>query len=425
MHVHSPAEHLPSKYGIECDINTLQIQRRNGLWVHPSDGMLSYSEYCSPSYCKASRIKIKVENGHIDRQCKDNRTGILCGRCQNGTSLAIGSSRCLPHCPNNHLSLLLMFAAAGVLLVLLIKYLNLTVTQGALNGLTFYANIVQTSNSVFLASDHTGVRVFAVFIAWLNLDFGIETCFFRGLDMYTKTWLQFVFPLYIWTLAGGIILACRFSVRATRFFGNNTVQVLATLFLLSYNKLLRTITVVFSTANIVHVNASHNNESSEAVWAYDGTIPYHSPRHTVLLAVSAAVFVFLWLPFTFFVLFGQWLQRYNHYGLLRWVGRMKPLLEAYYGPLKDRHRYWVGVLLLARVVVIIPAADPFSTPSVTILTVAILSGALLFFTSSVGGMYKKNYLNILGHSFLVNLIIFAALLCYSKTEEEITAYIIL
>ena len=237
-------EHLPSKYGVECDINTLQIQRRNGLWVQPSDGVLSYSEYCSPSYCNASRIKIEVENGYIDRQCKDNRTGILCGKCQNGTSLAIGSSRCLPHCPNNHLFFLLVFGAAGVLLVLLIKYLNLTVTQGALNGLTFYANIVQTSNSVFLASDQTGVRVFAVFIAWLNLDFGIETCFSRGLDMYTKTWLQFVFPLYIWTLVGGIILVCRFSVRATRFFGNNTVQVLATLFLLSYNKLLRTITVV-------------------------------------------------------------------------------------------------------------------------------------------------------------------------------------
>ena len=69
------------------------------------------------SYCNASRIKIEVENGYIDRQCKDNRTGILCGKCQNGTSLAIGSSRCLPHCPNNHLSLLLVFAAAGVLLV--------------------------------------------------------------------------------------------------------------------------------------------------------------------------------------------------------------------------------------------------------------------------------------------------------------------
>ena len=404
---------LSASFHVVCDIQTERIQRSGNLWISASAGVLEYSKYCRPLFCKTEPVQVNLSSFiEINKQCMSGHSDILCSRCKNDFSLAIGSSRCLPHCSNNHLSLLLVFAIAGVLLVLLIKYLNLTVTQGALNGLIFYANIVQTTNSAFLASNQIGVRVFAVFIAWLNLDFGIETCFSRGLDMYTKTWLQFIFPLYIWTLAGGIILVCRFSVRATRFFGNNTVQVLATLFLLSYNKLLRTITVVFSFANKVRVNVCDNHESSETVWAYDGTIPYYSPPYAILLAVSAAMFVFLWLPFTFFVLFGQWLQRYNHHRVLRWVGRMRPLLEAYYGPLKDRHRYWVGVLLLARVVVIIPAADPFSTSSVTSLTVAILSGALLFFTSSVGGMYKKNYISVLENSFFLNLLIFSALLSY-------------
>ena len=91
---------------------------------------------------------------------------------------------------------------------------------------------------------------------------------------YAKTWLQFVFPLYLWALAGGIILVYRFSVRATRFFGNNAVQVLATLFLLSYNKLLQTITVFFSSADVVHVDMSNSQESSKAVWAFDGNLQF-------------------------------------------------------------------------------------------------------------------------------------------------------
>ena len=68
------------------------------------------------------------------------------------------------------------------------------------------------------------------FIAWINLDFGIEICFVQGLTAYIKIWLQFVFPLYVWSIAGGIILLARHSERMTRLFGNKSVQVLATLF---------------------------------------------------------------------------------------------------------------------------------------------------------------------------------------------------
>ena len=48
-----------------------------------------------------------------------------------------------------------------------------------------------------------------VFIALINLDFGIKTCFFNGLDSYTWIWLQFVFTFYVWMLVVALILlAC-------------------------------------------------------------------------------------------------------------------------------------------------------------------------------------------------------------------------
>ena len=68
------------------------------------------------------------------------------------------------------------------------------------------------------------------FIAWLNLDFGIETCFALGLTGYAKTWLQFFFPLYIWSVAGLMILLAHNSKAMTKIFGKNCVQVLTTLF---------------------------------------------------------------------------------------------------------------------------------------------------------------------------------------------------
>ena len=81
--------------------------------------------------------------------------------------------------------------AGDFLLVFAILTLNLTVTQGLINGLIFYANIVWAYKMVFfpagIQENHGGFLFLQGFVSWLNLDFGIEACFFVGLDAYWKT----------------------------------------------------------------------------------------------------------------------------------------------------------------------------------------------------------------------------------------------
>ena len=133
-----------------------------------------------------------------DTQCSFHHSGALCGACEPGLSLALGSPQCLSHCSNHYISLLTAFSIAGLVLVLFIKILDLTVAVGTINGLIFYANIIQAAQDTFIPASDT--NPLTVFTAWLNLDLGIETCFFHGLDGYWKTWLQFVFPFYIWAI---------------------------------------------------------------------------------------------------------------------------------------------------------------------------------------------------------------------------------
>ena len=110
-------------------------------WVSVQKNAVVYNTYCPFDYCKTMKDKIKLPDD-LDSQCAFNRAGRLCGRCKDNYSLAIGSSHCI-YCPNNNnLALLIFFAAAGFLLVFLISAFNLTVTQGMINGLIFYANIV-------------------------------------------------------------------------------------------------------------------------------------------------------------------------------------------------------------------------------------------------------------------------------------------
>ena len=195
-------------------------------------------------------------------------------------SLVIGSSRCI-ECSNSHnVALLLAFAAAGVFLVFFILVLNLAVTQGLamLTESSFYANIIWAYKMILFPTDigrNYLVTILQVFVAWLNLDCGIETCFFIGLDTYWKTWLQFVFPFYIWAIAGVIIVACRYSSCLTNLIGSRAVPLLATLFLQSYMKLLRTVIDATSAAVI----AEYPQNTSYTVWYLDGNLPYCQHPH--------------------------------------------------------------------------------------------------------------------------------------------------
>ena len=160
----------------------------------------------------------------------------MCGKCRAGYSLKLGGNKCI-ECNNNYITLLIVFVVLGILLVALIKLLDLTVTSGTINGFIFYANIVWRNNAILFSlqdRQNIGYYIITVPIAWINLDFGIETCFSENLDQLTKTGLQFAFPVYIWCIAGLIIIMCHYSTRATKLFGNNSVAVLATLLLLSY-----------------------------------------------------------------------------------------------------------------------------------------------------------------------------------------------
>ena len=69
--------------------------------------------------------------------------------------------------------------------MLLLLVCKLTVATGTLSGLVLYANIVKVNRTIFLPVESTCTDALSVFIAWLNLDFGM-TCFYSGLDAIAK-----------------------------------------------------------------------------------------------------------------------------------------------------------------------------------------------------------------------------------------------
>ena len=208
----------------------------------------------------------------------------------------------------------------GVALVILLFVCKLTVATGKLSGLVFYANIVGVNRTIFLPVESTDA--ISVFIAWLNLDFGIEICFYDGMDAYSQTWLQFVFPAYLWVIVGLVILVSNYSHRFAKLLGNNPVSVLATLILLSYTKILRTL---IAAINFTHLEYPTHNST---VWLYDANIGYLSASHIPLFIVAMLIFLFLFLPYTLLLVFGHWLQALSHLKVFLWVNKLKPFMHG-------------------------------------------------------------------------------------------------
>ena len=388
---------------LTCNINNQTVRRHGNIWVNAtfsgntSSGVIVH-KHCPFEYCKPEQLDVNLT--HPETQCAFDHCGTLCGACKPNFSLALGGSQCLPNCSNKYLLLLIVFILAGFALVFFIKILNLTVSQGTINGLIFYANIVGANRSIFFPAQHNKFLSFlSVFISWLNLDLGIETCFIKGLDGYWKTWLQFVFPFYVWLIAAAIIIVSRYSTRATKIFGDKSVSVLATLFLLSYGKLLQSIITIFSFTTL-----DYPENTTATVWSFDGNLRYLGLKHIPLFLFALITLLLLWLPYTAVLLSARWLRTQTHRKGLRWL---KPFLDAYYGPFKDKHHYWVGILLVVRGVLFVFFSSFFAVENNVNLLLTIV-GSISLAALPGASVYKNVCLSTLENSFFLNLGVLAA-----------------
>ena len=400
--------------GIQCALNTFKVLRPKQNWInatfaHTQDnftpGVIVHN-HCPFDYCTFTEGDfMSLDLDHPDDQCAFNRSGVLCGRCQTHLSHVLGTSRC-KKCQRPWIALIIpLMALVGMALVVLLIVLNLTVSTGTISGLIFYANIVRANSSVFfppgVRSSHLSLlsTVLGTFIAWLNLDLGVEACLYNGLTAYVKTWLQFLFPLYIWLLVTVIIVVSHYSSTASRLCGNSAVQVLATLFLLSYAKLLRLIITIFSSTELVYPDGYVRR-----VWLYDGNVDYLRGKHIPLFVAGLVLLLFVSIPYSTVLLFIQCLQKQSFFKPLFWVRKLHPLFDAYTGPYKLKHRYWTGLLLLVRVsLFLVFSLNSLGDPSINLLSIVVVTFSLLAYTSLVGGIYKLWPLNVLENVFFLNL----------------------
>ena len=395
---------------LTCDINTLTVSRNRYLWVGTSNqtGIPRVTiGVCPIAYCSQTRTTVNIDSA--DEQCSYNRSGFLCGVCSDGLSVAIGSSRCF-ECSNVYLLLILVFAVFGVLLILLLTVANLTIATGMINGLLFYANVVKVTNLQNNSPGADFLLPFSIFINWINLDFGIETCFYDGFDGYTKAWLQYVFPFYLFFLMGVAILVSSKSTKLSSVLPRNIVAVFATVLLISYTKLLRAAIVPFPFSRLYT-----SLDTFSVVWIYNGNLAYFGPKHAPLIVFSVIVALLLIFPYVFLLTTHNFLQKLSGKedskveACFTWIRlklfRLKPIFDAYDAPLKGGQRYWTGLLLILRTFIFFTVAVSLATRSPPVLNsaVVIVASTILLGMILTVGVYNQKKIRALECIHYINL----------------------
>ena len=283
---------LTASDGIVCDIKTTTIYKKRGSQIWFGFGTTTdivLAENCPFDYCnRAVTHRINVtQPSTANKQCAFHRAGVLCGGCGHNLSLVFGSSRC-SDCSNTPawscIFLVMAFLLAGVCLVLFIGVIDMTVTEGTLNAIIFYMNVACVNRAtIFGYSESPIVNFLMVFVTWMNLDLGINVCFYNGMSAFAKATFQFMFPLYLWFIAAVVIILCRFSSLLSKLLGRNGVKVLATIILLSYAKLIRAAIDAIYHSTLTYSNSSGTNLHYSRVWRLDGNMPYWSKKHIILL----------------------------------------------------------------------------------------------------------------------------------------------
>ena len=400
---------------ITCDNKTLIITRDGDMWIgyeNESYCLIIYRN-CPFDYCNENNISFTL-NYH-NKQCLHNRSGILCGQCAKGFSLMLGSNQC-GQCTNDHIALIIPFALAGIALVAFVIVLNLTVSVGTINGLIFYANVVKIYEPIFFPEG--SVVFLSWFISWLNLDLGINTCFYHNMDSCSKAWLQFVFPAYIWLILILIIILLRYSSKVVRLVGRQIIPVLATMILLSYTKLIRT---VVQALYLIEIPCSDGMKNVTLLrWYFDANVQYVRGCHIPLFLFSLAVLTLLIVPYTLYLLtiplFEGPLSKYMCC-CKKFSSYMKPFFDAYGGPYKDNCRFWTGFLLLIRVILaLVVSLVTKETITLNVLTSILI--IIVFMYIILKGIYRNFLLDYLETFLILNLMFMAYMNAETSNDND-------
>ncbi len=377
---------------VECDSARLTYSTMFNVWIGTDTNSVNSTDSkdlivheCFYRYC---RVNSTFRPPNYDAQCTENshRTGVLCGGCEAGYSAVFSSNEC-KICSNYYLFLIPTFAVIGVVLFVVILLFEITVDKGWINAVFFYCNIISLYSFV-VVSDFS-LQLFLLPTHLLSLQPGIGVCFYDGMTALFRTYIQLLFPVYLYILMGLYsLIASRITVSFCKNY--SPTKTFVTLNVMTYASILNTCIEILSAISMHTVNNVFSLR-----WAIDANQVYFRGWHIPLGIIAIVIsFTYLSIPILFLAPSVIYKYRFFKSGI--------PFFDALFAPFKQEYRFWLGIRLLTRGVLVVFSRTINTYTSLLINSIVLL--ILLHVQTSIKP-FKSFWLNNIDSLLIVNLII--------------------
>ena len=393
------------------------VEIKIGFWIGYITEEHYTSSICPNNYCSSEHTETSPGyyslHGKSDDQCSSHRTGVACGECKSGYTLAYDSPDCIntDKCSAGMtilvIVLTILYWITIVAVVFCLMYFQFQISSGYTYGIIYYYSIVDILlvNDVYEEVFYL-VSILSSFAKLTPQLFG-QLCLVEGLSGIDQQFIHYSHALAVSLILLIIVLVTRYSPRLTHFVGRCIIHVICILLLLSYTSLASTSLQLLRPLIFNHVDEVRTYSSPD--------INYFTGRHLVyaIVAILCEVIIVIGLPL--FLLLEPVLRRKINFI------KIKPLLDQFQGCYKDKYRWFAAYYLICRQVIILIVYVGngnyyymlYGLQTACVI-IAMIHGCIQ--------PYKNNLLNVLDEVILVILVLVVNLNLFSLSSIIPTNY---
>ena len=395
---------------IQCNGDNAEISQ--GYWFGSVLGKRTVS-LCPNFYCDFSH-RNETGNGYyslpreLDDQCRLHRTGVACGDCSSGYTLAYNAPDCVDERKCSWMLPLVIVLTILYWIIIVIGVAFLThskfqISLGHLYGIIYYYSIVDVllGNDLYISD---GVfQLVAVISSFAKLTPQIigKLCFVKELSGIDQQFINYIQVIAVSLLLFGISRAAKYSRRIANFGQRFIVRAVCVLLLLSYTSLASTSLQLLRPLKFNDVDGTFSYSSPD--------VKYFSGRHVVygIVAILCVVVFVIGLPFLL-VLEPFLRSSFNFV-------RIKPLLDQFQGSYKDKYRWFAAYYLICRLVIFIISyavnnyQDRLYCLQTACIVIVLIHGWIQ--------PYKYKYLNTLDSAILVIIVLVVNLTTFNYSQS--------
>ena len=403
---------------IQCQQNYVGI--KYGYWFGTTASKICTFSLCPTFYCDFDkqfgiRGYFNLPEEQND-QCSSHRTGMACGECKSGYTLAYDS----PDCINENkcstgitvlvVILTILYWIVVVVVVFVLMHLKFNMSLGYTYGILFYYSILD----ILLGSNlYISVGVFQLTtilssFAKLTPQFLGKLCFVQGLSGIDQQFIHYGHAVAVFLLTIVIVIAARWSMKIASIVSHCIIRVICLLLLLAYTSLAST--------SLQILRPLYYHDIDDAYTYLSPSIKYFTGQHVAygVIACVCGLFIVISLPMLLF------LQPFLR-SKINFI-KIKPLLDQFQGCYKDQYHWFAAYYLICRLIIIgITFANNFNDALYYLQT----AGITIVMIHVWFQPYKSDTLNMVDGIILLTMILIINLGSYTFIRSTTIVLVII